>query len=155
MATRNLIVAGLLIFLITGVHGQQEQRYVLLPASEASNLARMYPKKGPERIDGSWQPTQTQIETLEANLPHVSDLKSFGAPKGETIKHPEQYYRQYLAVIRAGQSLIYVNALCQKQDISDWRNHVAIVMDGGSCFWQAWYDPATEKFLNLYINGRA
>ena len=149
------MIASILIFLFTGAQGQQERRFVLLPASEAINLARMYPKKGPERIDGGWQPTQSQIETLEANLPHVSDLRSFGAPKGETIDHPEQYYRQYLAVIRAGQNLIYVNALCHVQYISDWRDHIAIVMDGGHCFWQAWYDPATEKFLTLYINGRA
>ena len=149
------MIACTLIFLITGAQGQQEQRFVLLPASEANSLARMYPKNGPEKIDGSWQPTKSQIETLEANLSHISDLRSGGAPNGEKIAHPEQYYRQYVPVVRDGQKLIYVNALCEVRFSTDWREHVAIVMDGGNCFWQAWYNPATEKFLTLYINGHA
>ncbi|MGA2832046.1 MAG: hypothetical protein ABSE55_03145 [Terracidiphilus sp.] len=155
MRARKIVVASFLIFLAAYANGQQEQRFVLLPASEARNLAEMYPKDGPEKINGSWQPTKSQIESLEANLHHVSDLKSFGAPKSERIEHPEQYFRQYLAVVRDGQNLIYINSFCQIQNISNWRNHIAIVMDGGTCFWQARYDPATERFLNLYINGRA
>ena len=94
-------------------------------------------------------PSKLQIETLEANLPHISDLKSSGAANGEKIAHPEQYFRQCVALVRAGQRLIYVNGLCQVQDISYWRDRLAIVMDGGNCFWQAWYDPATEMFLSL------
>ena len=155
MSTRKFVVAVLLVFLNICAHGQQEQRFVLLPASEARSLAEMYPEEGPDKIDGDWQPTKLQIENLEANLHHLSDLRSFGAPKGEKIERPEQYFRQYLAVVRDGQNLIYINSFCQTQYVSNWRNHIAIVMDGGNCFWQAWYDPATEKFLSLYINGRA
>jgi len=155
MRTRKLVVAGLLIFLIAVAQGEQDQCSVLLPESEANRLASMYPKKGPQGIDGSWQPSRSQIETLEASLPHISDLRNGGAPNGQKIEHPERYYRQYLAVVRAGQKVIHVNALCQVGEISYWRNQLAIVMDGGSCFWNAWYDPATEKFSELYINGRA
>ncbi|MGD0801761.1 MAG: hypothetical protein ABR906_10630 [Terracidiphilus sp.] len=155
MSPRNFVVAVFLIVLNTCIHGQQRQQYVLLPSTETNNLANMFPKDGQEKIDGSWQPTKSQIETLETNITRISDLRSFGAPKGEKIEHPENYFRQYLAVVRAGKNLIYVNALCEVQYNIDWRNHVAIVWDGGNCYWQAWYDPATEKFSNLYINGRA
>jgi hypothetical protein len=152
---RTLAIACLLIFLTTYARTQQEQRFVLLPEREANSLAKMYPKDGPDRINGGWQPSQPQIQSLEANLPHVSDLRSGGAPNGEKITHPELYFRQYVAVVRAGQKLIYVNAICQIRYAPDWREHVAVVMDGGNCFWQAWFDPATQKFSELYINGRA
>lgn len=155
MRTRKLVIASTLIFLIMGAQGQQEKRFVLLPASEVSSLAKDYPKDGPEKIDGSWQPTTSQIETLEANLPKLSTLRNAGAPNGEKIEHPEQYYRQYLAVIRAGRKLIYVNALCQVGNISYWRDHLYEIMDGGKCAWQVWYDPVTDKFLSLSINGLA
>ncbi len=155
MRTKSLVIASTLAFLITGAHGQQEQRFVLLPASEVSNLAKDYPQYGPDKIDGSWLPSESQIGALEANVRHISDLRNGGAPNGEKIVHPEQYYRQYVAVVRAGQSLIYVNALCRIGNASYWRDHLYRVMDGGSCAWQAWYDPATEKFLSLSINGRA
>jgi hypothetical protein len=155
MRAGKLIITYLLVSLVGGAYGQQEKRFVLLPEGEANSLAKMYPKSGPEKIDGSWQPSRSQIESLEAHLPRISDLTSYGAPKGEKVEHPEQYFRQYLPIVRAGQKLIYVNSLCQTQYISDWRIHIAIVMDGGNCFWQAWYDPTTEKFISLYINGRA
>ena len=128
---------------------------MLLPASEVGSFARMYPTKGPERIDGSWQPTNDDIDTIEANLHYISDLRSFGAPNGEKIEHPDTYFRQYLAVFRGGQKRIYINAMCDVKYSTDWRTHLAIVMDGGNCFWQAWYDPATQKFLSLMINGVA
>jgi hypothetical protein len=150
------LASAILLFLIVGVAvAQEEQRFVLLPSSEVAELAGMYPKKGPEKIDGSWQPAKSQTEALEHNLPHISDLRGFGAPNGERIEHPELYYRQYLAVIRGGRALVYVSAFCDLRDFSYWHSHLVTVMDGGSCFWQAWYDPATEKFLSLSINGRA
>ena len=155
MITKKAIISGLLVFLLSAAFGQQEEHFVLLPESEASSLAKMYPKNGPEKIDGSWQPSKSEIDALEANLSHISELKSFGAPRGESIPHPEKYFRQYVAVIRAEHRLIYINAFCDVRDISYWHDHLAIVMDGGNCFWQAWYDPATSKFSGLSVNGRA
>jgi hypothetical protein len=150
-----MTIAILLVSFIVGAQGQQEIRFALLPASETASLAREYPKSGPDKIDGGWQPNKAVIDNLEANLPHISELRSFGAPNGEKIEHPNTYFRQYLAVIRGGQRKIYVNAMCDVKYSKDWRTHLAIVMDGGSCFWQAWFDPATEKFTDFYINGRA
>ena len=155
MRIRNLIVASLLTSFFAGAQAQQESRFVLLPAGEAGSLAREYPKDGPDRIDGSWQPTKAIIDDLEASLPRISELRSFGAPNSAKIEHPGSYFRQYLAVIRGGKKKIYVNAMCDVTYSVDWRTHLATVTDGGNCFWQAWFDPATGKFTDLYINGRA
>jgi hypothetical protein len=149
------LISNLFCLLTTIAIGQQEQRFALLPAGEASRLAQMYPKRGPEAIEGSWQPTKEQIDTLETNIQSVTELRNFGAPHGEKIAHPEQYFRQYLGVVRGGKMRIYVNAMCDVKAEPDWRDHLEIVMDGGSCFWQAWYDPTSGKFLELSINGRA
>jgi hypothetical protein len=154
MKKRTLLRAILIALLIVSAQAQQVQHYVLLPESEAKNLARNFPKSGPDKIDGGWQPSEPQIQTLEANLQHISGLKNYSAPNGERIEHPESYFRQYLAVVRAGRKLIYVNAVCDVKQIPYWHDHIAIVADGGSCFWQSWYDPSTEKFLEIYINGR-
>ena len=155
MRTHNFIGVGFLIVLLTGAQAQQEQRFVLLPPSQANSLAEKYERKGPDRIDGTWQPTTSQIQALEANLSRISDLRSYDAPNGEQIEYPDRYFRQYVAVIRAGERLIYINALCDVRNIPQWRNQLVSVYDGGNCFWQAWYDPATGSFSELAVNGRA
>jgi hypothetical protein len=161
MRIRNFIGAGLLSVLLIGARAQPEQRpeqmFVLLPPSEATSLAEKYERKGPDRIDGSWQPNLTQIKALEANLSRISDLRSDDAPSIEKndkkIDHPDRYFRQYVAVVRAGQRLIYINALCDTHNSPGWRSHLVSDFGGGYCFWQAWYDPATESFSDLTVNG--
>jgi hypothetical protein len=153
MRTRSFIGAGLLIVLLTNSQAQQEQRFVLLPPGESNSLAEEFPRKGPDRIDGSWQPKIAQIKALEANLSHVSDLTSNYEPNGETVEHPDRFFRQYVAVVRGGQLLIYINALCDVHNRPEWRNHLVPVFTGGNCFWQAWYDPATGSFSELSVNG--
>jgi hypothetical protein len=154
MRKRTLMWSILIAFLVISAQAQQVQHYVFLPESEAKNLARNFPKSGPDKIDGGWRPSESQIQALEANLRHISELRDGSAPNGERIEHPDTYFRQYLGVVRAGRKLIYVNALCDVADIPYWRDHIAIVADGGKCFWQSWYDPSTGKFLDININGR-
>ena len=155
MPASNLVGAGLLIALLTGAEAQQEQRFVLLPPSAATSVAELYPRKGPDRIDGSWQPKLAQIKALEAHLQDISKLRSYDAPDGAQIDHPDRYFRQYVAVVRAGEPVIYVNALCDVYDRPQWRQKFIPISDGGNCFWQAWYDPATATFSELAVNGRA
>jgi len=149
------LLGGLFFLSFVCAQAQQTQRFALLRETEASLLRQMYPKSGPNRFEGGWQPTSSQIEALETNLPHISELHNGGNPKGQGITHPETYYRQYLPVVRAGKKLIYVNAICDAKYIPDWRTHFAAVMDGGPCFWQAWYDPSNGTFAELTVNGRA
>lgn len=154
MQARNLIGTGFLLFLVCA-QAQQEQRFVLLPPRESNTLAEEFPRKGPERIDGSWQPTIAQIQTLETNLSRISDLTSDDNPNAQKIDHPDRYFRQYVAVVRAGERLIYINALCNVHSKPEWRTRLIRVLDGGNCYWQAWYDPVTGTFSELTVNGRA
>jgi len=94
---------------------------------------------------------------MEANLPQISDLKENGPGPGRRIDHPNEYFRQYLPIVQSGKKLIFVNASCGiGVDYSDeWRHHLQFATDGGKCFWQAFYDPFTQRFSNLLINGVA
>jgi hypothetical protein len=154
MRKRNLIGAALLIGLIAGAQGQHEQWSVVLPASEAKMAANFYPKRGPERIDGTWEASKTQIDALEANLSHISDLKGRGGTTGGRIEHPDRYFRQYIAVLRTGNKRIFINAFCDDITPSPiWRDHFYVILDGGSCVWYALYDPSTGSISDLEMNG--
>jgi len=102
-----------------------------------------------------WQPTEAEIGGLEASLPLVPQLRAENwLPRYDLrIEHPEQYFRQYFPVVQKGKKLIYVNAF--RDEIPNWRQRIVIIMDGGTCCWQAFYDPAMHAFLALRINGVA
>jgi hypothetical protein len=156
MSARRLKTGAILLFLVADATGQQAQRSVVLPASEAKMAADFYPKKGPERIDGTWEASMEDIAGLEANLSHISDLKSRGGTIGDRIEHPDRYFRQYIAVLQAGNRRIFINAFCDGIHPSPiWHDHFYVIMDGGSCVWQALYDPATKSFSDLETNGLA
>jgi hypothetical protein len=94
---------------------------------------------------------------LEASLQQVAILKAENRPPDSNIhiEHPERYFRQYAGVIRKSRKLIYVNAFCSDTLISYWRQQFVMISDGGTCCWQAFYDPATMTFSALRINGVA
>jgi hypothetical protein len=160
MQTRKLFAASILLLFTTCAQGQQERRSVLLPESEAKAVAAMYPKSGPSRITGTWEPTNADIDGLEANLHQISGLSLKGKLPWIQIEHPENYFRQYIGVLQAGNKRIYINAFCgfngnQPPSSPVWRNRLFIISDGGSCAWQSLYDPSSKKFIELRINGIA
>jgi hypothetical protein len=143
---------------ITNAHGQQTQRSVLLPASEAKTVVAEYPKSGPKSINGVWEPTQADIDGLEINLHQISEMSRKSKSPWMQIEHPENYIRQYVGVLQDGQKRIYINAFCgfnggQPPQTSYWKNHLYIIYDGGSCVWRSMYDITSKTFLELSING--
>lgn len=103
----------------------------------------------------TWHPSMLDIYGLEASLPQVSWLKAENGPTDSHIRidHPERYFRQYIGVIQKGRKLIYVNAFWDDIAVSYWRERLVIIMDGGTCCWQALYDPTSSTFITLRING--
>jgi hypothetical protein len=118
-------------------------RFVLLPASEAILVPNA----------GTWRPTKADIDGLEARLQELSRVKAEDRSAGQiTVDHPRQYFRQYVAVIREGRKLIFVNAFCDEVQFPDWHQRLVVVFDGGSCYWQALYEPATHRFSALLVH---
>jgi hypothetical protein len=128
---------------------------VLLPASEIDTYIKFYLGKTKDAVQ-SWQPSQADLDGLERNLPQISSLKENVPGPGKHSENPEKYFRQYLAIMQSEKKKIFVNAVCGTagDNTDNWRHHLQIVCDGGNCYWQAFYDPATQKFSNLMINGR-
>ena len=160
MRTWKRVAAILSVCLITGAFGQQVQRSTVLPMSEAKAVATRFPKRGPNRISGAWELTKADIDSLEVDLSQISGLPKKNKAPWMQIDHPENYFRQYVGVLQAGQKRVYVSAFCQFMDgdsptSPEWKNHVLLVSDGGNCFWQALYDPSSRRFLELWVNGRA
>jgi hypothetical protein len=127
--------------------------YVLLPASEAAPYAKLF-SADHEADFQSWEPTVADIEGLEANLPQISSLADSEPNPRRHIDDPHHYLRQYVAFTQGGKQKIYINAFCstQRADSIDWHKHLVLAIDGGTCFWHALYDPATQKFSSLAIN---
>lgn len=125
--------------------------FVLLPASQTVAYSQRFAKSG-VHVD-SWEPTVADIDGAETSLSQISAL-SDNNPGGH-IEHPDQYFRQYLAISIAGTRSLFLNAACTVQQDNVWRKHLVFVFDGGKCFWHATYDPSTRKFLELRINGLA
>ncbi len=150
MKVRMLMIACLLPAVFTSAQTAREQHYVILPASKARNIARQGIAS-----QGTWQPTQEDIDRLEASLSQISTMRIEGWPATLHIEHPEKYFRQYVPIIQTAQKRIYVNAFCDEGPLAYWRDKLVVVIDGGTCFYQVLYDPAAKKFSNLRINARA
>ena len=135
-----------------GAAGQQTQHSVVLPSAEAKNL-RFFGLPG--KVTGHWNPEKSDVEALERNLNQVAALDSKSWGTAVHIQQPENYYRQYVGVTLDYRRMIFVDAFCDLKGLDYWQQHLVIVSDGATCFWQALYYPASTKFTYLEINGRA
>ena len=137
----RLLILLLSTFVLVG-YAQQESHFVVLLAK---------PPRGIVATQGAWSPSPTVIAKAESSISQIATLSS-NYPRVH-IDHPDAYFRQYVPIRRAGHRLLYVNGFCEAP--SYWRTQLVIVMDGGTCYWQALYDPATDRYSSLTINGRA
>lgn len=70
----------------------------------------------------------------------------------------------------AGPKVVHFNFFCKRglendgklagispdvATLADWQHHVRIVHDGGPCYFQLDFDPATGTYENLIVNGQA
>jgi len=150
--TRKVVIGAMLLLHGLGSHSQQQIKSVVLSTRAAATVHKIRGSEGFARI--GWAPVERDIDSLETDLSQVTGLNAEGWSASIRIEHPEQYFRQYVGVVRSGQKLIYVNAFCETPP-PDWRDRLYVVVDGATCFWQALYDPATRTFKHLTINARA
>jgi len=152
MFLRKIAISSALFSVLLGATGQLTQQSVVLPSSEAKNL-RFFGLPG--KVTGHWNPEKSDIEALESSLDQVTALESKAWGSRFHVEHPEKYYRQYVGVALDYRKFVFVDAFCDLKGLDYWQQHLVIVSDGATCFWQALYDPATGKFTYLQINGRA
>jgi len=139
---------------LANAQAPEVRRYVTLsPHSQASIAPVLLWDRGSY---ASWVPNETEIQSLEAELTQISELKIRGYESTRLrIEHPETYFGQYVGVKHNGKRRIYINAFCDDPPPSDWRSLLYVAVDGATCDWHAFYDPDTKSFSDLTINARA
>lgn len=133
---------------------QTQPRWTLLPESEAERLKHLCSRPNPPEFQGTWKPTDSDIQKMESRLSRISRLRTRSGIVGTRIGHPNRYYRQYLGIIIKNRKFIYINGLCEDKPPESWREMLNDVCDGG-CNWGVVYDVATGKFSHLEMNGVA
>ena len=99
------------------------------------------------------EPTEDEVAAAEAALGPALDASS--DPRAAEIRGQlPGYVRQYVGIERDGARLVYVNAFCDSVGL-DPAHQLVLVLDGGTCFWQALVDPAAASIVELTINGEA
>ena len=139
-----------LLLLASTAYCQEAVRFALLPGREARAASHLCSRRAP-RVDGGWEPTKANIESLEAHLSDIAKLRSFSGVVGARIADPSNYYRQYVGILVGKRKLIYVNAF-GTPPFPRWRERFAWTCDGGVNDWGALYDPRNHRFFRLATN---
>jgi hypothetical protein len=100
-----------------------------------------------------WTPKVVQVQELESLL--LKYLKSHPPIDDKPVGNLSEYGRQYFGVTKKGRKLIYLNAFCNPSRFDQWKKRIILVKDGGSCYFQVYFDPATKEFIHLHYNGQA
>jgi hypothetical protein len=107
------------------------------------------------QVEGTWTPTDADVARLEAALPDFLRTAEdpWLMPDPPIWERAPEYKRQYLGIIEAGEQVIYANFFCS--DHENWQEQVVFVLDGGDCYFQVKYNPQTDEFYDLSVNGQA
>lgn len=148
----RIIYANCFIFLLSVSVFAQRDKSVLLPESEAKNLARQCSRKPPPKFKKTWQPTGADLKAMESKF---SKIKGLATTSGGGVEDPEDFYMQYIGIIVKGKRFIYVNAFGgYPEPPKGWKDHAYVICDGGTD-WGVLYNVETGEFSDLDINGIA
>jgi hypothetical protein len=102
---------------------------------------------------GTWEPAENEIADAREKLKPYA-MAQAEKRKDDKPRPWETYTFQYQGSELDGKKVIYINAFCDKPP--DYAaKQMVIVLDGGHCYFQAWYDTATKSFIRLFFNGVA
>jgi hypothetical protein len=101
-----------------------------------------------------WVPSAGTIAAAEAQL--SSHVQALPAEGNERLKSSlSSYGRQYVGVTKSGVRVLVINGFCGGLDFPRARTEFVMVADGGSCFFQAYYDADAAKLMYVDVNGVA
>lgn len=126
----------------------------IFAGEKALELTEPCSRTPPGPIDGTWTPTQAEIDAMEPALAQlVSETLRTQWPETTDVDIAA-YHRQYGGLVLGGRRVIYVNGFrLNEQDTDVWRDFPHIICDGGPIMFGAEYDPETRTFGNFAFNG--
>jgi hypothetical protein len=103
---------------------------------------------------GTWQPDATVVAGARAQLPTYA--KQQASSKGLSLRTWSSYTFQYQGrtLPKSGHRVVYVNAFCTPPPSYAAQEFVRIT-DGGTCYFEAYYDPASKRFIGIAFHGLA
>ena len=120
---------------------------VIIPESRAASMVEGLLEPAPS---GYWTPERGQVAALESA---IVEYLAGAAPEGSRIRSGLEGYRaQYVGILRDEREVIFANFFCRSH-VEDITISLVAVDDGGDCYFTVEYDPATENFADLSING--
>lgn len=133
------------------VRGDDYHGAVLHPKHHLSTAYRQIERS---KITGGWTPDAAMIETLEAG---VEAFLKKAKPRRSPELHAKigPYKRQYIGIVTEdGKRRIYANFFCHVRS-ERWKRDPLMVADGGDCYFQLFFEPATGTYSGLMVNGEA
>ncbi|HIE53893.1 MAG TPA: hypothetical protein EYP90_01715 [Chromatiaceae bacterium] len=107
---------------------------------------------------GIWHPSQQVVRAAASRLKPVVEKRA--AYVRAALPDWSKYTFQYQGLTFRGKKVLYVNAYCRPlvPPGVKLKHRVIIkrfvrVNDGGSCYFQAYYDPVAKKYLLVGFNG--
>jgi|SRR5690242_541380 len=103
---------------------------------------------------GTWQPSAAVVADARAQLPaYAKQQASFkGLPLPSWSSYTFQYQGRTLP--KSGRRVVYVNAFCTPPPSYAAQEFVSVT-DGGTCYFEAYYDPAGKRFIGIAFHGLA
>jgi hypothetical protein len=136
-------------FTINGGEKSMNPNSIIFSAEETEKIGYIFGGEAP-----FWTPTGDQIQKLESLLPKY--LKRYPPIDDKPVRNVLEYGRQYFGVTKNDRKLIYLNAFCNPSRFDRrWEKEIISVCDGGSCYFQVYFNPATKEFIHLNYNGQA
>ncbi len=135
----------LFIFVILGCSSNEGTRGVIFSEQKAQKSGLLGP---------FWVPTEMDVTRLEEVMSKIFK-QSKNAQYQQIGLSLNSYKRQYVGVIRSGKRYIHVNCFCGEIRHQNWQTDYVVVMDGGSCYFNFDYDPASKTITDIFINGEA
>jgi hypothetical protein len=130
----------------------QRKKSVLLPPSEAKKLTQPCSRPHAPDFDDTWVPTADDIKLMESKLSRISRLRAKCCMEGAQVRDLGHFYMQYVGIVVSGKKVIYISAFADDRPPEYWKQNAVTVCDGG-VDWGVLYDPATQQFSDLAVNG--
>lgn len=107
---------------------------------------------------GAWHPGEQAVRAAASRLKQAVEERAVYVRA--TLPNWSEYTFQYQGQMFHGKKVLYVNAYCRSLVPSGIKlKHYAIIKqfvtvnDGGTCYFQAYYDPKAKKYLLVGFGG--
>lgn len=99
---------------------------------------------------GSWRPDSRTLSRLTRQI--KSSVTAGAIAQGRKLPQWKTYTFQYQGRGEPGGKYVFVNAFCIDEPAWPLATRFMQVTDGGTCFFNVNYNPATNQFFSLLLH---